>query len=413
MKLSIKISFKHNIINIYIYIYIYIYINLFYSQVEPSPNNAAANSLAKDIQTRNVRKVEVNAQVTFVVWILECVANFCIFIPWIFLSGLTRFGTLTLSMSWYYLILQHTYLMNTSHNKDRITDDGWKNTIRNAIRLPFNLKMDCFQGSLQNVEEGQPATTQPSSKIRQRQEMNYADQRSTSETRAVGLPANYKRDSRQIVHAEVYVISNSENTIQPSAHDYIYLPNVPDGQPSTSKGISKSRHRQKPVDFAQRPTSETDSDNVSLQQSYRFYIGEKILSNMMNNMNNEEQYLHYFRQLIQFEETLKHEDACLKDFEIVHITDFQASKEGRVKRSNSQPRARSVSDKDKPIHLSKSKSTLPQHIAVQTDFIGRFSDRIDMRRNILENLHLYCSDEELYDIFLNRLLNFEESVIRN
>ena len=43
-----------------------------FRQIVPSKNNAAANSLSKTIQNRNVRKAEVSAQVTFVIWILEC-----------------------------------------------------------------------------------------------------------------------------------------------------------------------------------------------------------------------------------------------------------------------------------------------------------------------------------------------------
>ena len=41
----------------------------------------------------------------------------------------------------YFVILPHTYLMNTSHNKDRIIDEGLTNTIRNALAIPFDIKM--------------------------------------------------------------------------------------------------------------------------------------------------------------------------------------------------------------------------------------------------------------------------------
>ena len=43
---------------------------LIYSQVEPTADNLAANMLAKSIQIRNQRKVKVNAQVTFVIYVL-------------------------------------------------------------------------------------------------------------------------------------------------------------------------------------------------------------------------------------------------------------------------------------------------------------------------------------------------------
>ena len=131
---------------------------------------------------------------------------------------------------------------------------------------------------------------------------------------------------------------------------------------------------------------------------------------MVINLSNEEGYLYYFRQLIQFEETLKREKPCHNGFELVHITDVQGPKNGRIKESNTQPKDKALLGKVK----NKSKNTpAPQMMTLQVNFVGKFSDRIAMRRNILENLNIYCNDEELYDMFLDRLLNFEESLIKD
>ena len=110
--------------------------------MRPSPGNLAVNCLSEGIRNRNIRKVETNARVSFVIWILEICANACIIIVWALVYGKTSFGTLTVNMIWYYLILPHTFLMNTSHNKELIVDNGWKTTIRNAISFPFSCKSD-------------------------------------------------------------------------------------------------------------------------------------------------------------------------------------------------------------------------------------------------------------------------------
>ena len=81
-----------------------------------------------------MKLVKVNARVTFVVWILECIANLSVAILWVFVYGTTTFGTLTNSMIWYYLIISYTFLMNTSYNKDRIIEDGWKIVILNSMK---------------------------------------------------------------------------------------------------------------------------------------------------------------------------------------------------------------------------------------------------------------------------------------
>jgi len=87
----------------------------------------------------------VNARVACVIWVLELLANVCIIFIWSIVYGRSTFATLTISMIWYYLILPHTHLMNTSHNKYLIVDYGWTNTIRNAIGVQ---KRHC---SVQNI----------------------------------------------------------------------------------------------------------------------------------------------------------------------------------------------------------------------------------------------------------------------
>ena len=53
-----------------------------YRHVDPSPDNAAARSLPVIKQTRNMRKVKVNAQVAFATWILETVGQVLIVVLW-------------------------------------------------------------------------------------------------------------------------------------------------------------------------------------------------------------------------------------------------------------------------------------------------------------------------------------------
>ena len=80
---------------------------------------------------------------------MEFCANVCIIIVWEIVHGKTTFATLTTNMIWYYVILPHIFLMNTTHNKDLIVDQGWKTAIQNALSLPvpFNMKR-----SIQDVQ---------------------------------------------------------------------------------------------------------------------------------------------------------------------------------------------------------------------------------------------------------------------
>ena len=94
--------------------------------------------LAKNIQVRNQRKVKVNAQVTFVIYVLETIANLSIFIVWIFVHGYSSEVTVSMGVMWFHVILPYIFLMNTSHNKSLLIDDGWWNTIKNALGISFS-----------------------------------------------------------------------------------------------------------------------------------------------------------------------------------------------------------------------------------------------------------------------------------
>ena len=81
---------------------------------------------------RNLKKLKVNADVTFVIWILEWVGYLLIIILWAIGALLKVDILLDAIIVVYYVMLPHCYLMNTSHNKDRIIDEGLKSIIKNA-----------------------------------------------------------------------------------------------------------------------------------------------------------------------------------------------------------------------------------------------------------------------------------------
>ena len=106
-------------------------VNVHFRQVQPSPENAAPGSLPEGTQLRNIRRVKVNAQVAFAIYVLEVMACFSMIVFWLFI-GKDKI-TKTASLLVYYVILPYIYLMNTSSNKSFIIDYGWLNTARNAL----------------------------------------------------------------------------------------------------------------------------------------------------------------------------------------------------------------------------------------------------------------------------------------
>ena len=94
----------------------------------------AANSLQYCMQQRNLRKVEVNAKITFIIWLLEIVSIIVVAVVGL-IAGMKEIASV-LYMLFYYVILPLVFLINTSDNKDRLVDLGFFNLIRATICYP-------------------------------------------------------------------------------------------------------------------------------------------------------------------------------------------------------------------------------------------------------------------------------------
>ena len=104
----------------------------FYRQISPSTNLVSEKSLTKKAQFKDMKKLLVNAQVKAMVSFLETFSNILYVIVVLF-TVRTSYTTLLQIMSLYLVLLPYASLMNTSHNKNRIVEFGWKNVFRNIL----------------------------------------------------------------------------------------------------------------------------------------------------------------------------------------------------------------------------------------------------------------------------------------
>ena len=98
----------------------------------------------------NLRRLKINAQIKAMISIVESAFNFGRILILYFMTRSSN-GILAQVITLYMVILPYAFLMNTSHNKDRIVADGWRNVFRNllgrynhtddTISLPLN--QDC------------------------------------------------------------------------------------------------------------------------------------------------------------------------------------------------------------------------------------------------------------------------------
>ena len=120
---------------------------LYFRQVDPSVSTAPG-SLPENIQQRNIRRVKVNAQVAFAIYILETLGIFSMMFFWLVFKNTDIARTAFILL--YYVLLPYIYLLNTSNNKDRITDEGWWSTVQNALGMSNN---NCTKRHSQTQQE--------------------------------------------------------------------------------------------------------------------------------------------------------------------------------------------------------------------------------------------------------------------
>ena len=359
--------------------------------MEPSPDNLAAQCLASDIQVRNARKVRINANVTFFIWILEWLANITTVIAAFFALKITIFPEFALI--WYYVILPYTYLMNTSHNKKRIIDDGLVSVLRNVLRPPvdFNAIRTSICNPLHLNVRSLTGNVQVS--------------------KIVELETSSKHPEKpcQKNTLGVYVISSSES----SSFAKDNIPNVPLECASTSKGITYIEEGLQRNVLFRNYSSESSlvyEHGVSLQES-RLSVGKKILSYMTENVSIEEVYLHYLVQIIDFEEKFKNTNTPLPQFEIVpHISDELKDVE-KSTTTKGKGKHRTFLAEDKSKALNKSEPVANSKWTQKKNLNGSLSQRMEMRREMLADFSDHCNNEESYEKYLAKIIDLEEGMI--
>ena len=133
----------------------------YFRQVDPTSDNVAANCLQSCMQQRNVRKVEVNAKITFIIWLLEIFSIIVVAAVGV-VAGMKETASV-LYLLFYYVILPLVFVINTSDNKDRLVDFGFCNLIRATICYLCCRVMQNDKDQHMNLDEMNPRSSRKTS----------------------------------------------------------------------------------------------------------------------------------------------------------------------------------------------------------------------------------------------------------
>ena len=336
---------------------------------------------------RNLRKLKVNADVTFATWILEWVGTlFLVFLWWLVASrGINMFLEFVIVV--FYVILPHSFLMNTAHNKDRIVDEGLKNIIQNALHVPFDLSI--FKSLFGNeTHENGDAREEEIVAVDARTSKKLIDSSNVSEPE---VPmANVKVESKLTMKQLDDKFGQEK--------------------PSSSNGICKTNGDQH-LTITSMSDSEDDTSTILAENAQRLSIGKQLLTHMMKNVSNEERYLYYFLQLVDCENKVKCNINAVKNNAIIVIEED----ENLQKRENSSTAGKAKSKSRFKSKKSKSGAGKLQVLSGHATMLSaeKLFDKISMRMEMLENFDEHCRDEESFNKFLNDLIDFEEGLIES
>ena len=309
--------------------------------------------------------------------------------------------------------------MNTSYNKSRIVDDGWKPVIFNCVAAQFSC---IFPHRSTRISQRLQTSNGPS--LAKKKNTNTKDiQRildRPSTSNQIDHPIAKIKNRNQVDGKEqpnISIISKLEVEIHSS--DDMSTQNQQKSDPaqstSSTNKIIPGRSNETLLVRNISYDSESDDGDKPHRKSYRLRMGEEILRNMLININNEESYLHYFRQLIDFENSVKCcEDGNLDRFTIIPFSSSNDTKQCQIKASGVCQMNNTASGRRKSTDMRRSKNKPSEEIILKCKFsVEPLIDRIELRQGILQPFQMHCDDKESYEDFINTIFNFEESLIDN
>ena len=208
----------------------------------------------------------VNAQITALTTFLELFAMATYLIHIAYMKG-PSFSTAAHAMGVYNLLLPYAFLRNTSHNKNRIIDNGWANVVGNIIGRS-NPLIECFNSiSLGNVRNRQSTNTQ------------IAMMTILEDNKLVAAPFNKN-------------------------------------EPSTSQG-KKLKNQYESNDVV------LNAKKLDIQDD-KYNVSQKLIAGMIKNIEDEVKYIRQFKQLVAYEDDFeKGKTLSGYDLEIEYFSDYE------------------------------------------------------------------------------------------
>ena len=364
-----------------------------FRKIDPASNAIASEGLSKSKNADNMRKMRVNAQITAVTSILEIAGNIVQWAIWILITKFVGLGSLIQSILLYFVVLPYVFLMNKSHNKNRIIEDGWINVLKNAIgtgrifrirKTSVKIDIQPFDSkAAQNMIDKKDNIVTPPTLFRK----IFSKQNS----RVLPISENnggIKTISTKPIDEKHVKEDKSTLTICMPSNDEI---------PSCSP-ISSLKYHQEP-----REHKIKQCDSIDGLKGCR----HEMILNLLENVKDEEVYIRSFRELVGYEESVERDKDSSSEVE------DQSEAQGRKTDSSEAIKELNVAKLTDTIYLHPIETAeLTYDDMLGTNFKGLFQDRMVRRRGMIKMLLKSMKNgEDSYKSCLEMFIDLEENLI--
>ena len=320
----------------------------------------------------------------------------------------------------FYVILPHTFLMNTAYNKERIIDEGLKNIIRNALDMPFDRKK--IYRFLQKAWIGDSTDGNGNQKImlneHGKENCNSKDTKTYPTEKDVPIihviPNNELNQVQKLGSIEDCENRKLKEDVSKGSIPICQISQLPEEKPSSSKRRHDENEHNKgktSKKISERKEKDVDEEELTEDES-RLLIYKKLLNCMFENLNDEKHYLHYFLQLIDYEDKNKDKNKE-KEFVILSVIEFNEKEEKKKMmptKKKGMKNSRTMKNEKKPTNYQV---LSPRTMMFEANANQKQLDRTAMRRAMMENFEEHLTDKKSFSSYLNELIDFEEGLIDN
>ena len=309
---------------------------------------------------------------------------------------------MTLVVISFYVLLPYTFLMNTDYNKNLITEYGFLNTIRNALRLPCHVDDT-------NESENTPSPNTKKEEIQKAKEETNSLPISKTRVKEMRSSLQGNQNPCLIPVPERSTSSRPEKSVQYTQWNDLNVSSVAQ-DPCSSNLLRRVANQDRNSMFEEQNTSIADEKICTSPVNRRVHLAEIILSRMVANILNEKTYNHYLRELVRLEKANYRKGDELEKFEIASLDKSLFHNSGKTTISDRQLNAED-DQTSSTISVMPDKGDFVCSNDININSLGRFLDRLELRKDILGKSKISCITEKSYENLYKALLKVEQGLV--